>query len=66
MWSFHRTNIAFGFSANAAPSASGFPARSASTGVDPVVSTAMPRTCAGAAAPASRSASRTDASMLSR
>ena len=58
--------MAFGFSANGALSASGLPARSASTGVEPVVSTAMPRTLAAAAAPACWSASRTDASMLSR
>ncbi len=58
--------MAFGFSANGALSAKGAPDRSARAGVEPVVSTAMPRTRADAAGPASRRASRTEASMHSR
>jgi hypothetical protein len=66
VWSFHSTNIASGSSSNPGVSASGRPAASASTGVEPVVSTAMPRTFAAAPGPAAASASRIEVSMLSR
>ena len=58
VWSFQRTNIAFGLASNSFRSERGAPVRSTATGVDPVVSTeialmrdAVPR---GACAIASR------------
>jgi hypothetical protein len=66
VWSFQRTNIAFGFSSNPGVRASGRPWPSARTGVEPVVSTAMPRTRWATPLPAARSAPTVAASIASR
>ena len=44
VWSFHRTNIALGFSANSGSIANGVPLSSVKAGVEPVVSKAIPTT----------------------
>ena len=47
VWSFHKTNMALGFSANSGRSARGVPLSSVKAGVLPVVSNAIPTTCCG-------------------
>ncbi len=66
VWSFQSTNMAFGFSSKPGRRARGVPWASARTGVEPVVSTAMPRTLAADPFPASRRAPRTAASRPSK
>ena len=52
VWSFHKTNIACGFSSKPGVKARGVPVLSTATGVEPVVSTAKPLTAAAALPPA--------------